>query len=195
MNRIKRSRLLATLLFTTIGAPLSFATHENLNLDGGTMTLGTSFSGSASGAMVTYSTPDMRTTGNFSLAGNLDFGYFVVDNFMVDFRVNSFFPIGKSEVASRLGLGFGLNYYFDTSSFIAPYVGAGAGTSWSFTANSSRAAWATDVNANLGMLAGINTNVALDFGVRTKLNFPLGQTGGPTQWSADLGYVGVRAFF
>lgn len=191
-----------TLIAATLCAA-SFSYAEDLNLDAGTMTLGGRMGGSSGVAAMTYSKADLtnNAAGPIMINADVDFGYFVADGLLLDFRVAGQFPIGDAAVAAMttagnapsLNLGLNLDYYFATGSQVRPYLGVGTGTGFSFGANNSTA-WMWMAGGEVGLLVGLNKNVALDFGANVTFNFPLSPRGN-VGMDLQVGYVGVRAFF
>lgn len=203
MSRVRRSTVLAAVLCSAIASAVSFAgSDKDLNLEAGTMSLGGVMRGSAGRALVNYNNSDLRggalKTSTWGIGADLKFGYFFIDDFMVNFGVMGSSPIGRSASAndpSKFGVGLGLEYFFMSGSVVRPYLGVNAGTDWKFSPD-NKTLWGMDAGGSLGILVGLNENVALDFGVGAGFTFQLnGVANAPIGLELDMGYVGVRGFF
>jgi len=202
MIRFGRSTLLAAVLCSAMAAPFSYSTGSELDLSAGTVAIsgsltGTSPIGAVTGssgfAAVGYNSANISKWGNIGFGGDIRFGYFFVDNFLVNFGINGSAPFSATSlVPAAFGIGVDLDYFINFGSVVVPYVGAGVDTGWIFKGNTT--AWNLDVTAAVGILIGLNKNVALDLGVNLDFGIPL-NNGGTTSLGIGLGYLGVRAFF
>lgn len=149
---------------------------ERLDLSSGAMTAG-------GVALIRYTSPD------FKLGIATNWGFFLSDGFALifDMQLSGKFSAGF-DVSRLYQLGSGVLYAFDLDTDLYPYVqflayGAYVETGWS-----------AGMTPMVGLLVGISSQVALDFGLNAKFDFPVSRPGG-MDLDIGMGYFGVRAFF
>jgi hypothetical protein len=173
------------------------ANAEHLNVTEGTMALGGSVG-------VNYASADIRETGSVALNFDLLYSYFVIDGLApgIGLRVRANLGGNANPLQNQIGQSFGamagLGYYIDVKSIVFPYaqifgVLEYSKESWSMAPISELRAVAAP---SLGLLVGLNRNVALDFGIAADFSFPLVEsTRATVQVTSQIGYFGVRGFF
>lgn len=183
-STVLRNTLLAFGLL--IGAAASHA--DTLDLSEGTMT-----TGGRAGLFLAPTPINSIKGGNFGYAIDLTFGYFIFDNFEIDAKVGSQGLFSNPVTGLGFNVGLGARYNFDLGSMIYPYIGVLPEFVWVKDGNQN---WQFNLPVSLGILASLNSHVALDFGVTAGLGWGLYKGASSTpNLSAGLGYMGVRAFF
>ncbi len=157
---------------------------ERLDLSRGAMTAGGS-------ALVKYSSPDISSWSADSLTFGIstNWGFFLMKDFALLFDLQLAGKIGTGFDASRqYQFGSGVLYALDLGGNLYPYVQAiGYGAY-------IQSGWSAGVMPSIGLLVGMSSQVALDFGVNSKIDFPISR-GGSASLDIGTGYIGVRAFF
>lgn len=177
MFRLNLLGLFCLLLSTGLWA-------ERLDLSRGAMTAGGS-------ALIKYSSPDISSWSSdyLQLGISTNWGFFLMKDLALLFDVKLTGKIGTGFDASRLyQFGSGVLYALDLDSNLYPYaqlIGYGAYV---------QQGWSAGIAPSLGLLVGLTSQVALDFGVSARFDFPISR-GGATSFDMGAGYFGVRAFF
>lgn len=142
-------------------------------------------------AQITYDSGNISSLGIFETDVNLSYGYFVLNSFLVggNIEVGNNFN-GFSEF--RLAFGPNFLFAFDTNTIASPYLEFGLG----FTLKEA-SVWRYGIGLKpaLGVLLALNNAVALDLGVVSKIDIPLGGLPNRTTIKGAVGHVGVRVFF
>lgn len=161
------------------------ANADALDLSEGTMTT----SGSANITLNRAALSGM-TAAAWGWAARLGYGYFVIDNLSIDFQVATNGRFTNPVSGLGFGLGIGATYFFDTGSMVNPYLGLMPGIGWGGNI------WSINLTPSAGVLVGLNSHVALDFGLMATFSWGLGATAPAGTWiEGQVGYAGVRAFF
>lgn len=177
MSRFRLFALIALLVSTQ-------ALADRLDLSQGSMTAGGS-------AMVNYSSNDIS-------AWNLDYlrlgigtnwGFFFLKDVALLVDVQLMGQISAGFDQSRLyQFGTGVLYAFDLDSNLYPYVQLMGYAAY------VTSGWSAGIMPAFGLLVGLSSQVALDFGFNSRVDFAISRDGG-TGLQMGAGYVGVRAFF
>ncbi len=194
MLRKIRNLFLLSMLTTLSSWSLS---AQALDLSEGTMSLdgklGVSMSGAGNDLV------NIKALGDAQWYGNLNFGlgYAVIDGLFLDINVKGTWGFtAASKSRNSVGVGFGLDYYFDTSSIIYPYLGASGGVNWKpNNDDNGTSALFGDVTPKVGFLVSLNESVALDVGAAVPFNIQKKGTEYVTTMGFNVGWVGIKAFF
>jgi hypothetical protein len=157
---------------------------ERLDLSQGAMMAGGS-------ALVKYSSPDISVWSSdyLQLGISTNWGFFFMKDFALLFDIQLAGKLGTGfDVSRRYQFGSGVLYALDLDSNLYPYaqlIGYGAYV---------QDGWSAGVVPALGLLVGLTSQVALDFGVNARFDFPI-YSSRATNLDIGAGYVGVRAFF
>jgi hypothetical protein len=160
----------------------SFA--ERLDLSQGAMTAGGS-------ALIRYNSPDISdwNTDYLKLGVSTNWGFFLMKDFALVFDVQLAGQISSGFDKSRLyQFGTGVLYALDLDSNLYPY-----GQMMTHAAY-VQSEWSAGFTSALGLLVGLTSQVALDFGVSARFDFSISREG-PIGLDIGTGYFGVRAFF
>lgn len=157
---------------------------ERLDLSAGAMTAGGS-------ALIKYTSSDISkwSSDNWNLGVSTSWGYFVVNNLALVFDLQAAGNFSSGSGSNRLyQFGTGALYALDLDSNLYPY-GQILGH-----ATYVESGWSAGFTPSIGLLVGLNSQVALDFGLNTKFDFAISRDGA-TKLDIGTGYLGVRAFF
>jgi hypothetical protein len=177
MSRVRLSALVCFLASMQLLA-------DRLDLSQGAMTAGGS-------AMVQYNSSDMFTWNldYLKLGISTNWGFFFYKDVALVLDVKLLGQISAGFDQSRLyQFGTGVLYAFDLDSNLYPYVqllGYGAYVT---------SGWSAGIMPSFGLMVGLSSQVALDFGFNSRLDFAISRDGG-TALDMGMGYVGMRAFF
>ena len=183
MNKWIKKSLLVLSLGSMMAMPLA---AESLDLSEGTMSTGGMLGLNMGGEM-------SPKTWNYTLAGDISLDYFIIDNLSLNLLLGGQYTFGDATDANPLAnlngfnFGLGMNYYFDMGSNISPYLAVAA------TVGKIPDGWYAKVPVSVGLLAAMNSSVALVFGVKADFTIPFGGNG--TRFNMGVGYAGVKAFF
>src|SRR5580658_1098289 len=109
-------------------------------------------------AQITYDSGNITTTGVLEADVNLNYGYFVFKNFLVQLNME----IGSSFYlfpAFRGTLGPSVLYAFDTNSMASPYLEFGSGIT---LRQAGARRWGAALRPAVGVLLALNSSLALD---------------------------------
>lgn len=175
------SKILAVLMIL-LGA--SLVNGEKLNLSQHRMALGGQ-------AQITYDSGNINKFGVFAADVNLSYGYFVLDNFLVGFNVET--GVNFNAVPElRAALGPNVLYAINTNTMASPYGEFGASIT---LRQAGEQRWGMGLRPAMGVLLALNNSVALDIGVSSKIDFHLVGEPKNTTIKAAVGHLGIRAFF
>ena len=151
---------------------------ENLDLSAGAMTLGGS-------ALVKYSNQE----DNWRVAVAANGGYFMMKDLALVLDIQASGKLSSGFDQQRLyQMAVGVFYALDLDSNLYPYGQILGHTAY------SESGWSVGFTPAMGLLVGLTSQIALDFGVSTRVDFAISRAGG-THVDVGMGYVGVRAFF
>lgn len=157
---------------------------ERLDLSQGAMTAG-------GHALVRYTSPDISSwnTDYLNFAVSTNWGYFFMKDFALVFDVQLAGQIASGFDKNRLyQFGAGVFYALDLDSNLYPYGQILAHAAYMQTG------WSAGFTPAIGLLVGLTSQVALDFGVSSRFDFAISRDG-RTGLDIGTGYFGVRAFF
>ena len=157
---------------------------ERLDLSQGSMTAGGS-------ALIRYTSPNISSwnTDYLKFGVSTNWGYFLMKDLALVFDLQLAGQISSGFDKSRLyQLGTGVLYALDLDSNLYPYGQILVHAAY------VQSGWSAGFTPAIGLLVGLNSQVALDFGVNARFDFSISREG-PIALDIGTGYFGVRAFF
>lgn len=162
----------------------SGAWAERLDLSQGAMTAGGS-------ALIRYNSPDISNWNTdylkFGIATN--WGFFLMKDLALVFELQLAGQMASGFDKNRFyQLGTGVFYALDLDSNLYPYGQVMTHAAY------VQSGWSAGFTPAMGLLVGLNSQVALDFGVNARFDFAISREGA-IGMDVGTGYFGVRAFF
>jgi hypothetical protein len=190
-NMLKQTILAMGLMLTAFSA-----NADKLDLSQGTMSTGGIIAFQIRpGTLADPTTLDEVSGADMGWAIDFQLGYFIMDNFSLDFDLTSRGTFTNPLSDTGVGLGLGAHYYLNLGSMINPYMAVLPNVEWN-NGNGSESIWVFNLPISLGVLIGLNSHVALDVGARVNFGWGLSDDSfDGTAFDLTVGYVGIKAFF
>lgn len=158
-----------------------FGESEALDLSKGHFVAG----GSASGAVLWDKNGNVGT--RFDVRPS--FGYLPLDQFSLETSFKLLIDPVQGSETNLWGFGLAAYYYFNVHTILSPYVGFGGEVEWMKKEFRGAA-----LQFPIGLLIGLNKNVAINIGIPIRLSIP-NYDYGLALIEFPFGYYGLKAFF